>query len=238
MKKILVIEDDSDIRELLEYNLMREGFDVVLCSNGESGLEKALDGSHDLIVLDLMLPIVNGVEICQRVRQNPATAATPVIMLTAKSEETDIVFGLGLGADDYITKPFGIKELVARVYARLRTQAQATPVKTKPATGILKEGCIEIDRDQHQVTVAGEGIAMTLAEFRIFEALMSRPGMVLSRDQLLEAVSGGGGLLVDRNIDVHIRSIRKKLGNSRDLIETVRGMGYRLKKSHDLKASS
>jgi DNA-binding response OmpR family regulator len=238
MKKILVIEDDSDIRELLEYNLTREGFELVLCSSGDSGLEQALEGSHDLIVLDLMLPVVNGIEICQRVRQNPATTATPIIMLTAKSEETDIVFGLGLGADDYITKPFGIKELVARVYARLRTQPQAAPAKAKPATGILKEGCVEIDRSQHQVTVAGEAIAMTLAEFRIFETLISKPGMVLSRDQLLEAVSGGGGLLVDRNIDVHVRSIRKKLGNSRDLIETVRGMGYRFKKQQDLKASS
>jgi DNA-binding response OmpR family regulator len=230
MKQILVIEDDSDIRELLEYNLAREGFDVTLCSNGADGLDQALHGAHDLIILDLMLPAVNGIEICQRVRQNADTSQTPVIMLTAKSEETDIVFGLGLGADDYITKPFGIKELIARVYARLRSQLQVPIARPRPSTGILKEGTVELDRAQHQVIVAGEHISMTLAEFRIFEALVAKPGMVLSRDQLLEAVTGGGGLLVDRNIDVHVRSIRKKLGPSRDLIETVRGMGYRFRK--------
>ncbi len=229
MKQILVVEDDNDIRELLEYNLNREGFEVTVCGNGQAGLEKALEGRFDLIILDLMLPIMNGIEVCKRVRENPETRAVPIIMLTAKSEETDIVFGLGVGADDYITKPFGIKELVARVYTRLRTLPQQGATKAREAGDVVKQGDVEVDRARFQVKVGGSQVIMTLAEFRLFDALISRPGIVLSRDRLLDAVTGGEGVLIDRNIDVHVRSIRKKLGESRDLIETVRGLGYRFK---------
>lgn len=229
MKQVLVIEDDKDIRELLKYNLSRETFDVVLCSDGETGLEQALSGSFDLIILDLMLPHTNGIQICQRLRQNPATSATPIIMLTAKSEESDIIFGLGIGADDYMTKPFSIKELIARMYARLRTQPLGEAAKASGPASRVKKGQLELDRSSFQLKLGGAPIGLTLAEFRILEALMLQAGLVLSREQLLEAVGAGEGL-IDRNIDVHVRSIRKKLGEARDVIETVRGLGYRFKK--------
>lgn len=225
MKHILVIEDDPDIRELLGYNLSREGFEVSLSSNGQDGLDKALSRKADLIILDLMLPLLNGIEVCKKLREHPERRSTPIIMLTAKSEETDVVFGLGVGADDYMTKPFGVKELIARVYTRLRTQK--TPEESNE--NVVRQGEVEVDRARFQVRVGEQQVIMTLAEFRLFDALISRPGIVLSRDRLLDAVTGGEGVLIDRNIDVHVRSIRKKLGESRDLIQTVRGLGYKFR---------
>lgn len=233
MQHILVIEDDPDIRELIGYNLKREGFELILCNNGQDGLDAALNNNVDLIILDLMMPKLNGIEVCKRIRETPEKRNIPIIMLTAKSEETDIVFGLGVGADDYITKPFGLKELVARVYTRLRSFP--TPAAASPATpaaedhDVLRQGEVEIDRARFHIKVCGTQVPMTLAEFRLFDALVSRPGIVLSRDRLLDAVTGGEGVLIDRNIDVHVRSIRKKLGESRDLIETVRGLGYKFR---------
>jgi DNA-binding response OmpR family regulator len=233
VQHILVIEDDPDIRELIGYNLKREGFEVTLCNNGQDGLDVALARDVDLIILDLMMPKLNGIEVCKRIREVPEKRGTPIIMLTAKSEETDIVFGLGVGADDYMTKPFGIKELVARVYTRLRSFPQAQPAAQSNAAAIdfdvLRQGEVEIDRARFHIKVCGTQVPMTLAEFRLFDALVSRPGIVLSRDRLLDAVTGGEGVLIDRNIDVHVRSIRKKLGESRDLIETVRGLGYKFR---------
>ena len=226
MKKILIIEDDPDIRELLRYNLLREGFEVALANNGSDGLEMALNQGFDLLVLDLMLPQLSGIEVCKKLRETPHTKHIPIIMLTAKGEETDIVYGLGVGADDYIVKPFGIKELVARVYTRLRTQK---PEPSSEDIDVIKHGSVEVDRARFQIKVEGHQIPMTLAEFRLFNALISRPGIVLSRDRLLDAVTGGEGVLIDRNIDVHVRSIRKKLGEARDLIQTVRGLGYKFK---------
>jgi two-component system, OmpR family, phosphate regulon response regulator PhoB len=227
VKHILVIEDDPDIRELLGYNLTREGFEVSLCSNGQEGLDRALSRKVDLIILDLMLPLLNGIEVCKKIRENPDKRSIPIIMLTAKSEETDIVFGLGVGADDYMIKPFGVKELVARVYTRLRTLK--SPEAPQAEGDVVRQGEVEVDRARFQVKVSGAQVAMTLAEFRLFDALISRPGIVLSRDRLLDAVTGGEGVLIDRNIDVHVRSIRKKLGESRDLIQTVRGLGYKFR---------
>ena len=233
MQHILVIEDDPDIRELIGYNLRREGFELTLCNNGQDGLDVALSAKPvDLIVLDLMMPKLNGIEVCKRIRENADKRTIPIIMLTAKSEETDIVFGLGVGADDYITKPFGLKELVARVYTRLRSfpaPVLAAPAKVDTDIDVLRQGNVEIDRARFHIKVCGTHVPMTLAEFRLFDALVSRPGIVLSRDRLLDAVTGGEGVLIDRNIDVHVRSIRKKLGDSRDLIETVRGLGYKFK---------
>jgi DNA-binding response OmpR family regulator len=227
VKHILVIEDDPDIRELLGYNLTREGFEVSLCSNGQEGLERALSRKVDLLILDLMLPLMNGIEVCKKLRENPDKRSLPIIMLTAKSEETDIVFGLGVGADDYMIKPFGVKELIARVYTRLRTMK--SPEAPQAEGDVVRQGEVEVDRARFQVKVGGLQVAMTLAEFRLFDALISRPGIVLSRDRLLDAVTGGEGVLIDRNIDVHVRSIRKKLGESRDLIQTVRGLGYKFR---------
>ncbi len=226
MKKILIIEDDPDIRELLRYNLLREGFEVGVATNGNDGLQMALNNAYDLLVLDLMLPQLSGIEVCKKLRETAHTKHIPIIMLTAKGEETDIVFGLGVGADDYIVKPFGIKELVARVYTRLRSQKQN---QRNEESDVVTHGLVEVDRARFQVKVEGTQIPMTLAEFRLFNALISRPGIVLSRDRLLDAVTGGEGVLIDRNIDVHVRSIRKKLGEARDLIQTVRGLGYKFK---------
>ncbi len=226
MKKILVVEDDPDIRELLNYNLMREGFTVTVADNGKDGLSIAIRENPDLIVLDLMLPQLNGIEVCKKLRETTNTRQTPVIMLTAKGEETDIVFGLGIGADDYMVKPFSIKELIARIYTRLR---QYSTEGTKSEQDIVRHGAVEVDRARFQIMVDGQQIPMTLAEFRLFDALISRPGIVLSRDRLLDAVTGGESVLIDRNIDVHVRSIRKKLGEARDLIETVRGLGYKFR---------
>ena len=225
MKRLLVVEDDPDIRELLKYNLSREGFEVLQANNGADGLKIATNESIDLIILDLMLPQLSGIEVCKKLREFPNTKTIPVIMLTAKGEETDIVFGLGVGADDYMVKPFSIKELIARVYTRLRSHQ----VEEKDESDVIRQGAVEVDRARFQVKVEGGQIPMTLAEFRLFNALISRPGIVLSRDRLLDAVTGGDGVLIDRNIDVHVRSIRKKLGGSRDLIQTVRGLGYKFK---------
>lgn len=229
MQHILVIEDDPDIRELIGYNLKREGFEVSLCNNGQDGLDAALSKDVDLIILDLMMPKLNGIEVCKRIRETPEKRNVPVIMLTAKSEEADIVFGLGVGADDYMTKPFGLKELVARVYTRLRSFPTPRTAAAQADHDVLRQGEVEIDRARFHIKVCGTQVPMTLAEFRLFDALVSRPGIVLSRDRLLDAVTGGEGVLIDRNIDVHVRSIRKKLGESRDLIETVRGLGYKFK---------
>lgn len=231
MQHILVIEDDPDIRELIGYNLKREGFETTLCTNGREGLQVALQRSVDLIILDLMMPELNGIEVCKRLREHPEKRTIPIIMLTAKSEETDIVYGLGVGADDYITKPFSSKELVARVYTRLRNYAPiAAPAAVAPEDeSLVQHGDVEVDRARFHIKVCGTQVPMTLAEFRLFDALVSRPGIVLSRDRLLDAVTGGEGVLIDRNIDVHVRSIRKKLGESRDLIETVRGLGYKFR---------
>lgn len=229
MQHILVIEDDPDIRELIGYNLKREGFETTLCSNGREGLQHALTKPVDLIILDLMMPELNGIEVCKRLREHPEKRAVPIIMLTAKSEETDIVYGLGVGADDYMTKPFSFKELVARVYTRLRTYAPITASSTDTTADLVQHGDVELDRARFHIKVCGTQVPMTLAEFRLFDALVSRPGIVLSRDRLLDAVTGGEGVLIDRNIDVHVRSIRKKLGESRDLIETVRGLGYKFR---------
>lgn len=224
MKHILVIEDDPDIRELIKYNLTREGFRVSCAADGQEGYDKAIDLSVDLVILDLMLPKLSGIEVCKRLRDSQSCKSIPVIMLTAKSEETDIIFGLGIGADDYMTKPFSVKELIARVYTRLRS-----PANNINKDDVINFGNVRVDRAKFQVFIDDTQIIMTLAEFRLFNALICKPGIVLSRDRLLDAVTGGEGVLIDRNIDVHVRSIRKKLGDFRDLIQTVRGVGYKFK---------
>lgn len=230
MKKLLIIEDDPDIRELLRYNLSREGFDISQAENGIEGLNQARKDAYDLIILDLMLPQLSGIEVCKQLRESASTKQIPIIMLTAKGEESDVVYGLGVGADDYMSKPFSLKELIARVYTRLRQNNPNTiEAASSSEEDILRQGPVEINRARFQVKVDGNHIPMTLAEFRLFSALTARPGIVLSRDRLLDAVAGGESVLIDRNIDVHVRAIRKKLGEFRDLIETVRGLGYKFK---------
>ena len=208
-ERILVIEDEADLREVLAYNLKREGFQVDSAGSGKGGLAKARARHPDLVLLDLMLPDLDGLEVCRRLRQDDELSATPIIMVTAKGEETDIVVGLGVGADDYLAKPFSIKELIARVQAVLR---RGNHGKEDEDRRRLRRGAIEIDPTRHEVLVDGEQVRFTATEFRMLHFLALRPGRVYERDSLLRHVLGDEDFRVERNIDVHIRSIRKKLG--------------------------
>lgn len=229
MRRILVIEDDADIRDMLQYSFSRESYEVNTASNGQDGLELALSSLPDIIVLDLMLPRLNGLEVCKKLKENPRTKAVPIIMLTAKGDETDVVLGLGLGADDYVTKPFSIRELNARVSARLRpgTAAPSTPVSDEK----IRYAGVEVDSERFEIRIESELLPLTLAEFRLFRSLINRPGIVQTRERLLDVLTGGDTVVIDRNIDVHVRSIRKKLGDRRDFIQTVRGVGYRFREN-------
>jgi two-component system alkaline phosphatase synthesis response regulator PhoP len=227
-ERILVIEDEADLREVLTYNLTREGFKVSAAADGGAGLELARETKPDLILLDLMLPDVDGLEVCRRVRQDPTLGTTPIIMVTAKTEETDVVLGLGIGADDYVSKPLSVKELIARVNAVLRRQTHVVDDDTRRA---LRRGPLKIDPARHVVELDGDDVRLTATEFNLLHFLAARPGRVYERDTLLRRVLGDDAIRVDRNIDVHIRSIRKKLGAHRELIETVRGVGYKFSES-------
>jgi DNA-binding response OmpR family regulator len=225
-KKIIIIEDEPDILEVLSYNLKREGFEVFSATNGTLGLSLAEKELPDLILLDLMLPGMDGIEICSSIKNNPVTQNALIIMVTAKGEESDIVLGLGVGADDYITKPFSPKELVARVKAVLR---RGNLVETAPATEKVAVGGLSIDTSKYEVTIDGREIRLTATEFRLLHYLASNPGRVFSREQLLSRAMGDDVVVVDRNIDVHIRGIRKKMDIDTPVIETIRGVGYRLR---------
>ncbi|MBE7462813.1 MAG: response regulator [Planctomycetes bacterium] len=224
--KIVVIEDESDILELLEYNLSKEGYKVVSARDGEDGLRKVRKEAPDLVLLDLMLPGLDGIEICRRLKADPLTRTMPVVMVTAKGEESDVVLGLGVGADDYVTKPFSPKELLARVKAVLRRG----PLKEeRSARERIQRGGLVIDASRHEVKVDNEPVPFTATEFRLLHFLAAHCGRVFTRDQLLSHVVRGDALVIDRNIDVHVRAIRKKLGSQRELVETIRGVGYRFK---------
>lgn len=221
--KVLVIEDEKDILELIRYNLAREGYQVTTADSGEKGLKAAKSKPPDVIVLDLMLPGMDGLEVCRLLKSDPRTRRVPVIMLTAKSEETDIVTGLELGADDYMTKPFSPKVLIARLRKTLRRE------KSAGDGGILRPRDLVIDPGRHAVTVAGKPVELTFTEFRILHLLAGRPGWVFNRYQIVEAVRGEDYAVTDRSVDVQIVGLRKKLGRSGKEIETVRGVGYRFK---------
>lgn len=225
-KKIVIIEDEPDILEVLGYNLKREGFEVFSATNGTLGLSLVNKELPDLVLLDLMLPGMDGIEICSTIKNNPATQNTLIIMVTAKGEESDIVLGLGVGADDYITKPFSPKELVARVKAVLR---RGVLVDNLPQHEKVQVGDLAIDTSKYEVTVGGQEVRLTATEFRLLHYLACNPGRVFSREQLLSRAMGDDVVVVDRNIDVHIRGIRKKMGIDPPIIETIRGVGYRLR---------
>jgi DNA-binding response OmpR family regulator len=225
-EKVVVIEDEPDIREVIEHNLTREGYKVRSTRDGEDGLGLVRKEAPDLVLLDLMLPGLDGIEVCRRLKADPLTRAIPVVMVTAKGEESDVVLGLGMGADDYVAKPFSPKELIARVKAVLRRG----PLKEDEATrGRITRDGVAIDASRHDVRVDGGSIAFTATEFRLLHFLASHPGRVFTRDHLLTRVIGEDAIVTDRNIDVHVRAIRKKLGSYRDLIETIRGVGYRFR---------
>lgn len=223
-EKILLIEDDSDISELVQYNLEREGYKVYASGDGEIGLSQAVQLKPDLIILDLMLPGLDGLSVCRKLRANPITAEVPIVMLTAKGEESDVVIGLEMGADDYVSKPFSPKELLARIRAVLRRPRLG---QTQVDNGRRSVGPITIDPERHEVFQNGAPLSLTLAEYRLLSALTSRPGRVFTREQLLEKITGGEAYVIDRNVDVHVRAIRKKLGDDAEFIVTVRGVGYK-----------
>ena len=223
-RKVVVIEDEPDILEVIDYNLTREGFAVFAASSGDEGLKAILREAPDLVLLDLLLPGLDGIEVCRKLKMDPVTQKIPIIMVSAKGEESDIVLGLGVGADDYVTKPFRPKELIARVKAVLRRGA----LKDEEAEGErIVRGDLVIDAIRHEVRLDGELISFTATEFRLLHLLAAHPGRVFTRDQLVSRVIGGGAAVIDRNIDVHVRAIRKKLEEHRSLIGTVRGVGYR-----------
>ena len=223
--KILVVDDEPDVVRLIEFNLKAAGYDVITAEDGAEGLQRARSASPDLIVLDLMLPEVEGLEVCKLLRRDPATAQVPIIILTAKAAEVDRILGLELGADDYVTKPFSPRELVLRVKKRL--QRQAEDKGGKPDTYAADD--LMVDLPRHVVTVQDQPVELTATEFKLLHFLAQRPGWVFTRQQILDGVHGDNYAITDRAVDVQIVGLRKKLGEAGKYIETVRGVGYRFK---------
>lgn len=225
MKKILVVEDERDLAELLVFNLEKEGFRVLSASDGISGLHMARAEGPDLILLDLMLPGMMGTEVCKELRKEARTSRIPVLMLTAKGEEIDRVVGFEVGADDYIAKPFSMRELLLRIRAVLRRCEEQSP----PQTGkLLTIGGITIETERHRVLSRGEAVDLTSTEYKLLQYLVERPGRVLSRELLLQNVWGYNNMGDTRTVDTHITRLRGKLGEPGDLIRTVRGFGYKI----------
>jgi two-component system phosphate regulon response regulator PhoB len=234
-KRILVVDDERDLVDLISYNLQRNGYDVVVAYDGNGAIDVAHRERPDLIVLDLMLPGIDGTEVARRLKGDPRTQHVPIILLTAKAEETDVIVGLTVGADDYVTKPFSMKILLARLTSVLRRAEPGGGAGGVGAggedEGTLKAGPLSIDSAKHEVTVNGDPVKLTLTEFRLLTALVAARGRVLTRDQLMDKAMGTDVFVTDRAIDVHVTAIRKKLGVANWLVHTVRGVGYRLQET-------
>jgi len=224
-ENILVVEDEDDIRELLRYNLAKEGYKVTGSASGEEALKAVRVAMPDLVLLDLMLPGLDGLEVCRSLKQDPQTRNLPIVMLTAKGEEADIVAGLELGADDYVTKPFSVRVLLARLRAVLRRRSAAPLPETAPIT--IHE--LEIHPGRHEVLVQGRPVDLTATEFRLLNLLARRPGWVFTRSQIVNEIHGDDYSVTERAVDVQMVSLRKKLGPYGKYLETVRGIGYRFK---------
>ncbi len=224
-ERILVVDDEEDIRRLMEYSLVRDGFVAYTAESGLGAMNTVHDKKPDLIILDLMLPDMDGLDVCRAVRSNPETSTIPIIMVTAKGEDADIVAGLELGADDYITKPFSPRVLIARVKTVLK-RAKRDSIDDAE---LVRIGDISIDPGRHRVTLDEQIVDLTATEFRILHYLARRPGWVFTRYQIVEMTQGDDADVTDRSVDVHVVSLRKKLGDAGNLIETVRGVGYRFK---------
>jgi two-component system phosphate regulon response regulator PhoB len=222
-QKILVAEDEPDVLNLLAGNLKTAGYQVLKAEDGESALEQARTAMPSLIVLDIMLPEMSGLEVCRVLKSQPSTRIIPVLMLTSKAEEVDRIVGLELGADDYVTKPFSPRELVLRIRSILRRSHA-----NQETTDIIRHGDIQVDRSRCEVQIRGKSIEFTATEFKLLTVLMERRGRVQSRDTLLNDVWGYESAIDTRTVDTHIRRLREKLGKSADCIETVRGFGYRM----------
>ncbi len=221
---VLVIEDDGPLTEVLRYNLEQAGYEVAIAPDGKTGLDLAKRDTPDLILLDLMLPEIDGLEVCRRLREDAATRDCLVIMLTAKSEETDQVIGFGAGADDYVPKPFSVRVLLERIRAlRRRRVAEASPRDVYSSQGIV------IDRRRHRAMAGGRVLDLTPSEFGLLATFVRQPGRAFSRGELIDAALGSDAIVLERTIDVHIRALRRKLGEHAALVETVRGVGYRFR---------
>ena len=223
-KRIIIVEDERDMADLVAARLRKEGYQVDAAYDGAAGLDAVRAQPPDLVLLDIMMPVLSGTDVLAEMRRDPRTVAVPVVMMTAKGREADVVAGLKLGADDYIVKPFSLAVLVARVEAVLR-RARAAGSGGREALAV---GPILIDAARHAVEVAGQAVSLTLTEFRLLLALAAARGRVLTRDQLIDQVMGPNIVITDRTIDVHMTSLRRKLAGARALLRTVRGVGYRL----------
>jgi two-component system phosphate regulon response regulator PhoB len=221
--RVLVIEDERGLTEVLSYNLQREGYETVVANDGQEGLRKAQTLLPDLILLDLMLPVMSGLEVCRELKAGERTRDIPIVMLTAKAEETDQVVGFSLGADDYVTKPFSVKVLMQRIKALQRRREGAND-----PSAVVEHLGVRIDRLRHRAFVGERELSLTPTEFRLLECMLRQPGRAFTRHQLMDAAIGEGAIVLERTIDVHVKTLRRKLGAS-DLIETVRGLGYRFR---------
>ncbi len=222
---ILIVEDEPSIVDILQYNLEREGFEVLTAPDGQTGLRRARSSLPDLVILDLMIPVIDGLEVCRQLRSDSRTQEIRILMLTAKDEEMDEVVGFNLGADDYVAKPFRIKPLVQRVKAQLRR-----PAPSRKSGDVINIEGIEINRVQHVAKVDGSEVDLTPTEFRLLWAFVRQPGRTFNRHELMDCSRGEDANSLERTIDVHIRSLRKKLGEHAALVETVRGVGYRFRR--------
>ncbi|MCK9296420.1 MAG: response regulator transcription factor [Desulfobulbaceae bacterium] len=227
---ILIVEDDEDIQQLVSYNLIKSGFHVTCADTGEEGLQKLQTGGIDCVLLDLMLPGMSGLEVCRVIKKSESSAAIPILMLTAKGEEDDVVAGLECGADDYVTKPFSPRVLIARVKALLRRRAEqlADLAPAEKVETIIISG-LEIHPGRHEVKLHGSQLQLTMTEYGVLLLLASKPGWVYTRQQIIDAVRGYDFLVTPRAIDVQVFGLRKKMGEAGSSIETVRGVGYRFK---------
>jgi two-component system phosphate regulon response regulator PhoB len=220
--RILIVEDERSLTDVLSYNLKREGFEPVIAHDGQEGLRKAQTILPDVVLLDIMLPVMNGLEVCRELRAGERTRNLPILMLTAKAEEMDQVIGFSLGADDYVTKPFSVKVLLQRIRAVMRRREDSSE-----ASDTVEHAGVRIDRVRHQAFVDSKELQLTPTEFRLLECLLRQPGRAFGRSQLMDAAIGEGAIVLERTIDVHIKTLRKKLGRAGESIETVRGVGYR-----------
>lgn len=223
--KILVIEDDRAISEILVYNLDKAGYEVTLAIDGRDGVNQAQLKLPDIVLLDVMLPIIDGVEVCRRLRSKPETASAIIIMLTAKTEEADQLIGFSVGADDYVTKPFSVRVLMERIKALQRRKS----AKVDDDNDVVTRAGITLDRRRYRVNVDGQLVELTKSEFRLLDTLIRQPGRAFDRTELIDSALGEDTLVLERTIDVHIRALRKKIGPNADAIETVRGVGYRFR---------
>jgi two-component system phosphate regulon response regulator PhoB len=223
-QKILIVDDQADVVDLLGGTLRQEGYEVLVANDGSSGLTKALTESPSLVVLDVALPVISGLEVCRQIKRVPATRRLPVIMLTARSTEQDRVKGLEAGADDYVTKPFSLREFVLRIGRSIGRAAPISPLKPN-----LRVGDFLLDELRHEIRVRNQLVNLTALEFRLIALLMENSGFVLERDRLLERIWGYSSNVTTRTVDTHIMRLRSKLGDAGSSIETVRGVGYRLK---------